>query len=164
MDTVFLALNDFKIANHYHWRNSRIEKIIYQPRDLVYSAGIFDSTGHPNGDCVEHNSRAYNALQELLRNQGAKKLLEVPNEIGGKLVLRQNRILGCQHWLSVRVFNVSLLERLSTHGTGTLDEKMENRMIRFGADLFELTYRVCRSNHEPANEARASLMVRLSPL
>jgi hypothetical protein len=163
MDTVFLALNDFKTANHYHWRNSRIDKIIYQPRDLVYSAGPLDFTGHPNGNCVEHNSRAYNALQELLRKKVAKKLLEVPNEIGGKLVLRQNRLLGCQHWLSVRVFNVSLLERLSTHGTGTLDEKMESRTIQIGGDLFELTYRVCRSNHEPSNDARTSLMVRLAP-
>lgn len=161
MDTVFLALNDFKTANY--WRNSWIDKIIYQPRDLVSSAGILDSIGHPNRKSVEYKSRAYNAIEELLRKRGAKKLLEVPNEIGGKLVLdTPARLFGCGHWISVRVFNVSLLERLSTLGSGTLDKKMEGRMLRFGGDLFELTFRICDANHESANEARTSLMVRLS--
>ena len=162
MDTVFLALNDFKTANQYDWRNSRIDKIIYQPRELVSTAGFLDTIGHPNSNSVEYKSRAYNAIQELLRKRGAKKLLEVSNEIGGKLVLRQNRLFGCGHWISVRVFNVSLLERLSTHVAGTLNQKMEGRMLRFGGDLFELTFRICNANHESANAARTSLMVRLS--
>jgi len=153
LDTIELALIDYRRKNTF-WRKGAINKKIYSGDwDRCYYHAPASSAAK---NLIKRIKRENNSIY---RNTPANKFFnsEFENNGAGSVSISKTNLMLHEHWLSVRVINLSLLETFTTVGSTYLKKKYEQQRAPYRGETFEVQYGMCNSGHEEVIEVRNSI-------